>query len=100
MYNLVSGSQTSLLYFTHQVADLDAIDAVVRDVSSMVDALSQDEAGPQVNIPSSLVHDWNLQFAVPESVVAYGLIGVETQGRHVDVSVAIWEIRSEAIEET
>ena len=100
MYNLVSGSQTSLLYFTHQVADLDAIDAVVRDVSSMVDALSQDEAGPQVNIPSSLVHYWNLQFAISESVVAYGLISVETEGRHVHVGVAIWEIRPESVEKT
>ena len=71
MYNLVSGSQTSLLNFTHQVADLDAIDAVVRDVSSMVDALTQDESRPQINVPSSLVHDWNFQFAISESVVAY-----------------------------
>ena len=100
MYNLVSGSQTSLLNFAHQVANLEAIDAVVRDVSSMVDALSQDESRPQINVPSSLVHYWNLQFTTPESVVAYGLIGVEAQGRHVHVSVAIWEIRPESVEKT
>ena len=77
MHNLVSGLQPSLLNFTQQVADLDAIDAVVRDVSSMVDALSQNETRPQVNFLLSLVHDWYLQFVVSESVVAYGLVGVE-----------------------